>query len=263
VATSVYCYNSNMSRANEFLTVFAKLEKEILLRAGKVPQLQNFMAHEQSKKTRTFAGSLDILQEYGKDRIVNEYLEKLRLYGQLRNALAHNYDDEPIAEPREDTVEGIKRLYDSVTTPQAVWQIMTEKPVVFSVKDDAYESLGIMDKNWYTSVPVYSDDRLVGVLSERSMLRWAVASANDDVKLAELRTLDDIAKYFDSPDATGTDLYYFVPKNLDVYSVRDLFEDGIRDGKRVAAVFVTHNGKASEALLGIVTAWDLHRIDNL
>ena len=250
-----------MSRASEFLTVFSKLEDEILRRARKVPQLRGFAPHEQSKKVQYFASSLDVLQDYGKDRVVNEYIDTLRLYGKLRNALSHNYDDDPIADPHEDTVRGIKHLYESITKPQLVSQIMTEKPVVFSVGDDAYEALGVMDKNWYTSVPVYRGEDLVGVLSERSMLRWAVASADDDVKLAELRTLADIEEYLDTPDDSETDLYYFVAKDTDVYTVRDLFDRAIRDGKRVAAVFVTHSGKISESLLGIVTAWDLSRID--
>ena len=249
-----------MSRASEFLTVFSKLEDEILRRARKVPQLRGFAPHEQSKKVRSFAGSLDVLQDYGKDRVVSEHIDTLRLYGKLRNALSHNFSDDPIAEPHEDTVSGIKRLYDAVTKPQLVSQIMTEKPVVFAVSDEAYGALGLMDKNWYTSVPVYRGEELVGILSERSMLRWAVASADDEVKLAELKTLADIEEYLDAPDDTGTDLYYFVAKDTDVYTVRDLFDHAIQDDKRVAAVFVTHNGKISESLLGIVTAWDLSRI---
>lgn len=250
-----------MSRASEFLTVFSKLEGEILQRARKVPQLRNFAPHEQSRKVQSFAGSLDVLQDYGKDRVVSEHIDTLRLYGKLRNALAHNYSDDPIAEPHEDTVDGIKRLYETIATPQLVSQIMTEKPVVFATGDNAYEALGVMDRNWYTSVPVYQNEELVGVLSERSMLRWAVASADVDVKLAELQTLEDIVEYFDTPDDSGTDLYYFVAKDTDVYTVRDLFDNAIQNDSRVAAIFVTHNGKISESLLGIVTAWDLSRID--
>ena len=131
-----------MSRASEFLTVFSKLEDEILRRARKVPQLRGFAPHEQSKKVQYFASSLDVLQDYGKDRVVNEHIDTLRLYGKLRNALSHNYDDDPIADPHEDTVRGIRQLYESITKPQLVSQIMTEKPVVFNVGDDAYGALG-------------------------------------------------------------------------------------------------------------------------
>ena len=79
--------------------------------------------------------------------------------------------------------------------------------MVFNVGDDAYGALGVMDRNWYTSVPVYRGEDLVGVLSERSMLRWAVASADDDVKLAELRTLADIEEYLEcSPGPDGGEI---------------------------------------------------------
>lgn len=251
-----------MSRANEFLTIFGKLEKEVLARAGRVPRLERYRSDEQYKKTRSFSGSLDILQEYGKDRVVSEFLPQLRLYGQLRNALAHNYDDDPIADPREDAVDAIKTLYEKISTPQKARNIMTDNPTSFNVNDNVYISLSLMNEEWFTSVPVYSGEEMVGILSERSMLRWAAASVDDEVKLAELNTLDDIMRYFDQPDDAGTDLYYFVSKDLDVYSVRDLFNNAIRQGKRVAAVFVTHNGRKSESLLGIITAWDLYRIDN-
>lgn len=251
-----------MTRAHDFLTTFAKLEKEIRARASKVPPLAEFRPGEQYKRSETYAGSLVVLQSYGKDRVVLEYMDQLRLYGQLRNALAHNYDDEPIADPREDTVAGIRTLYEKVTNPQKVSQIMTPSPTTFDSTMDVYDALGTMNIEWFTSVPVYHEGVLAGVLSERSALRWAAASKDDAVKLAEPKTLEDILQYFDIIDDAQTDLYVFVAKDLDVYSVRDMFDTAIRDGKRMSAVFVTHNGNKTEKLLGIVTAWDLHRIDD-
>ena len=57
------------------------------------------------------------------------------------------------------------------------------------------------------------------------------------------------------------DVYEFIPKALDVYSIEDTFIDYMREGKRVSTLFVTENGNHREGLLGIITAWDLHKID--
>ena len=57
-------------------------------------------------------------------RVIIENLDKISLYSKLRNALAHNYDDPPIADPRQDAVEGIKKIYSDITNPKTAQNIM-------------------------------------------------------------------------------------------------------------------------------------------
>ena len=36
-----------------------------------------------------------------------------------------------------------------------------------------------------------------------------------------------------------------------------MFQNGLKDQKRISVVFITETGKSSEKILGLVTAWDI------
>ena len=36
-----------------------------------------------------------------------------------------------------------------------------------------------------------------------------------------------------------------------------MFSDANKHGERIGLIFVTHSGRATEKVLGIITAWDL------
>ena len=138
---------------------------------------------------------------------------------------------------------------------------MTKTITYVQPADNLYDALDDMAQNGFTNVPVIEEGRIVAVLSEKSALRWAAETRNDEVKLETFVSVWDIEKYLDDINDKTFDVYEFIPKALDVYSIEDIFIDYMRDGKRVSTLFVTENGNHREGLLGIITAWDLHKID--
>ena len=36
-----------------------------------------------------------------------------------------------------------------------------------------------------------------------------------------------------------------------------MFQNGLKDNKRISVIFITQNGKKDEKPLGLITAWDL------
>jgi hypothetical protein len=84
---------------------------------------------------------------------------------------------------------------------------------------------------------------------------------DENVLLAETKTMRDIQKYLDPITGGKFDQYVFVKKDLDVFSIKDLFDNAIAHKQRLSAVFVTESGKSTQSLLGIITAWDLYRVE--
>jgi len=54
-----------------------------------------------------------------------------------------------------------------------------------------------------------------------------------------------------------SEYFEFVSRNATLDNVRDLFERGRVDRKRLAAVFITEGGRKDDELLGMITAWDI------
>ncbi len=52
-----------------------------------------------------------------------------------------------------------------------------------------------------------------------------------------------------------------VTRKVTVYEIEDMFNNAIKKGQRLLAVLVSDKGDASATPLGIITAWDLHKID--
>ena len=63
------------------------------------------------------------------------------------------------------------------------------------------------------------------------------------------------------PYGDDIDTYGYVSRDTTVYEVEDMFSDAIKDKRRLLAILVSENGTESAMPLGIITAWDLYKID--
>lgn len=259
-----------MTRADDFLKTFSALEDIIISHAQNLPEKY----YEKAKKPFTVDASLNTLRHYRESvrrnisnkvknesdfRVLLENIDQLFLCNKLRNALAHNFDDPPIADPRQDIVDFMNAIHAEITNPKTAANIMTKKVRKTNTSENIYDVVDDMDRNNFTNVPVVEGGKVVAVLSERSALKWIAATKDDDVKLAEVHTVWDVERYLDDINAEDSDVYVFVAKNLNIYSVQDIFDEAIKNGRRVGALFVTNSGSHNESLLGIITAWDLYR----
>lgn len=259
-----------MTRADDFLKTFSALEDIIISHAQNLPEKY----YEEGKKPFMVDASLKTMRHYRESvrrnignkvknesdfRVLLENIDQLFLCNKLRNALAHNFDDPPIADPRQDIVDFMKAIYAEITNPKTAANIMTKNVRKTNTSENIYDVVDDMDRNNFTNVPVVDGGKVVAVLSERSALKWIAATKDDDVKLAEVHTVWDVERYLDDINAEDSDVYVFVAKDLNIYSVQDIFDEAIKNGRRVGALFVTNSGSHNESLLGIITAWDLHR----
>lgn len=191
------------------------------------------------------------------NRVVREYRRDLLQLIELRHVIVHSSTHKPIAEPYAETVKFYRELKVRLLQPKTARDIATSPVISFSYATTIEAAVKEMGSKNITNIPIVDNDQIKGVLSESSIIRWLADYVSSDGVLAEGKTLRDIATYLDSPDDRGENVYRFVGVTKDIFSIKDMFETAINNGKRLGAVFVTDTSKTTGRILGIITPWDL------
>lgn len=231
-----------MSNAQTFLTVFNKIEQFL-------DQLN------QSTEHYGFRRLIDSLSKH--NDLVDTYKMELVDYLELRNALVHKSTGKPIAEPSDEVVKKIKDIYDALSNPPLAISIAAKPVYVCTTKTPILDVIKEMNHNFYTSIPVYSQDLFVGVFSDNSLTRW-LAHINKPLNLQDV-LISQLQDYFDKEDSKFNS-YRFMNIETDVFTVRQAFTSFTEEKMRLGAIFLTEHGQKNEKIQGIITAWDLPKI---
>ena len=233
-----------MTRAEEYRVEFNKLEKLLKKRAN--ARSEDFIKSVVSDLAR-------------KDRVILQFKRDIDQFIELRNAIIHQSTQKAIAEPYQETVDELRNLISSIEKPKTAWDIATKELVTISPTDTLSSVIRTMNEKQVTSLPIIEDGKILGFVSEATIVKIVDTAFEDSGVLIEEARIKDIK--FDPPYGGGFDLYGYAPKKLTVYEVEDMFNDAIKDNSRLLAVIVTETGSNSSQPMGIITAWDLHRID--
>lgn len=231
-----------MSSADEFLTLFNKIEKRL---------------DELNDSTKHY-GFRRLVENLSKENaLINTFKVQLIEYNQLRNALVHQSTEEAIAEPHPQVLAEMRKIHQQLTNPPLA-KTIAASPVYFATtQTPVIEVIRAMNQHFYTSIPVYHDDRFVGVFSDHSITQW-LAQIEGNVNPAET-VLSQLQEFFNQPDDKFNS-YKFMAEDVDFFTIRQAFIGFTKEKKRLGAVFLTAHGKAEEEILGIITAWDLPKM---
>ena len=181
----------------------------------------------------------------------------------VRNALTHNplLNGNPIVTVNAGVVSFLDEVIAHLKKLPMVSNIWIPRSEVYfgSLEDAISTVVGDMLTNVYSHVPVLdSDDKVLGVFSESTMLEMNKAGIRDDGKT----TLSAVAEFLPCDRHTG-EVFRFVPKNDSVAHIRHLCAEALQKHERIGMFFVTENGKEDESLLGILTVWDVAGVSDL
>jgi len=235
------------SNAKKFLETFNKIEHVL---------------HDLYGSTR-YVGFKRMVETLSKeDSLIAQYAIDLIEYLQLRNAIVHKSTGESIAEPHDDVIVGITRLYEQLSHPPTAADLAST-PVDICQTTDALEKVVIrMRQHFFSMVPVYHDNRFVGVLSDHSLVSWlGQLSPGKNFNLQDY-TVASLQEYFGHEDDKHTG-FRFISPQTDIYTVRDFFLSFTSEKKRLGAVFLTKSGTSMGEIEGIITAWDMWKIIDL
>lgn len=191
--------------------------------------------------------------------VVRRYEDKLIDYARLRNAIIHNSTDEKvIAEPHDDVVMEMERIAELVSTPPLVLQSIPHKDVyVLDGSTSLKHAIEISASTGYRVIPVYWEDRLIGVVHNARLvdaLGQCVANGGDLSKFCEGTPIKDVVQESDM-DMT----YTIRSEKLTVQEALDIFYNN----RKILAIIITKKGNFLERPISIVTMGDIMDLNKI
>ena len=235
-----------MTRAEEYRIEFNKLETMLKKRAN-------------ARSEDSISSVVSALVNIQKDRVVRQFERDIRQFIELWNAIIHQSTNRAIAEPYEETVVSLRKLVVNIEQPKTAWDIATTELIKVSLEDSLSQVVGQMAEMHITSLPIVEDKKVVGFVSESTIVKIVDKAFEHGGALIDEAKIMDVA--YDKPYGDASDIYSYVTRKVTVYEIEDMFNDAIKQGKRLLAILVSDKGDASATPLGIITAWDLHKID--
>ena len=188
---------------------------------------------------------------------VRSYREELSDFGDLRNAIVHTRRQEEtvIAEPNDWAVGRIEEIVKVVDDPPKVLPEFSREVFQSSSTEGLAKAVRQMRDSSYSQIPVYNDGVCEGLLTANTIVRWLGASVDDDLFSLIETQIGEVLQH--QEDAKG---YRFIPRSTTLFDVLELFQAECEKERPPVALLITENGRHTERLLGIITAWDLPRV---
>lgn len=193
------------------------------------------------------------------NKIFAQYLNELLTFADLRNVLDHNpyrIQAHPMAEPHEYIVKRYEEIRNLLFDPPKALSIAIKGPIIYTTTLEAntIDVMQVMNDKLYTHVPVMENGLLFGVFSENTILHYLVKNKDSiittDTKMEEFKDLLPLTR-------NRIEYFEFMPRNTLLSDVKTVFNEGLKNGKRIAVVYITETGNQKEKMLGMITPWDL------
>ena len=230
-----------MQNSAKFLNAFAVIEKSLRNLVGadrRVPFYQ--VVDEAAMRSTLLANKRNDLKEFA----------------DLRNAITHERrGGDAIAEPHDRIVTELQGLADALTNPPRLVPTFAKQVHTVDAGAAIDKVLNFFHPRNFSQVPVTSDGRVVGLLTTNTVARWLASQAKRElVDLTEHKVADALKH----TEHEGN--WRLMPRTALLSDVVDAFDSAESAGRRLDAILITHAGRNSEALLGIVTIHDMPKV---
>lgn len=182
-----------------------------------------------------------------KNKVVSQNMETLREYHELRNAIVHMRGDnqEIIAEPCDSVTDNIERISKQLSMDDSILNYAVHPVKTVKLNDDIHKVFEIMESLGTSKIPVYEDNKYVGVLTYAMITRWALNK----------NSTDGCVK--DALETNEKDRVLFISKTSNIQTALKGFDKAVREGKTLLAILVSEHGNMNETPLGIITIADM------
>lgn len=216
------------------------------------------MLRQQLRQKEHISFSYLVEQAAKQNSLIRQKAERLKSFGRLRNAIQHGsgLNGEAIAEPHDKIVEEIIDIEEKLRSPKRMNHFFRE---VYSLTgtDSMSKMLQLVHEFQYSQFPVFnSEGEFISLVTESGITNWLASNVKDDLisfeetRVSDLLSVDELAE-----------TYRFISRITTVYEAKDYFLQAANEGRKLEALLITESGKSNQALLGIVTHWDLTKFD--
>ncbi len=218
--------------------------------------------HQQLKEMNGFPKNdnfVELLQHSKlKHSVIRVYFDQLKQYAKLRNAIVHERirDDYYIATPNEEVVEKLEQILHTLEKPPAAIEFATRPVMFFKADTPLTRIIEAFSEHGISQFPIYDEGRtFLGLLTNDGVVRWLSQSVKDGSVTVEGIVAQDVLV------AEKELSVEFLAANGTVYELEEMFETSLEAERKLKAVILTESGDANEKPTGIVTTWDLIKVD--
>ena len=192
-----------------------------------------------------------------KNIVVTKLKDELLSFGSLRNAIVHNpkIDNKAIAEPHDSTVLRFNEIYKMITNPKKVIPTFQFDVVGAHKNDYINDILKKMKRKSFSQFPVFdSNQTIIELINNNTISRWLASEIDENGTII----IDGVTVEKLIPEIELKGNYKFISRNTSIYEAYDLFLKHINEKEsNLDVLFITHNGRETEKLLGLITISDL------
>jgi len=191
---------------------------------------------------------------------VRLHLSELKYFWELRNHIAHGLkvDEYLYAIPTERAINKLSEFVEKIVEPPLCIDYFRKEVYCIHLQDSVAEMLKLMKSEWYTYIPVYSDEEeFLWVVTESWILQWISEQMLDQnfIDLSKVR-IEHLHI------STAVKDYLFVSSNINMYQADEIFTTRKRKGKWLWAMFITKNWTSQEKIIGMMSGNDIALIDD-
>lgn len=199
-------------------------------------------------------GFATVLRDFEKKGSLGSDGDFLRSAAELRNVLIHNKTllHCEMAVPTEPVVQRLERLNERIQCPPRIYPMFRSNVVCIAPEDSLVHVMRLVVDRKFSQFPVMEGGRFVGLLTENGITRWLARKIVNSLSLVEFEDAK-VSDLIHEEELRANSL--FVSKDTALAEVRERF----RENGFLEAVLITHNGRKTKKLLGLMNRWDLVR----
>ena len=225
-----------MNNSRRFIDAYNRIDKALHNRFGFKPSMSY------SDAVRRAAAINSVVRKYEDDLID---------YGRLRNAIVHRSNSKAtIAEPHDDVTERFEHIAEILEKPPLASTI-AHKATTVKKTAPLVDAIRTMDGRGFSNMPVIDGGRIVGILTNKTVVAFLAAHMGDMDAACAAATVGDALD--------GSDSYYAILRDCPVDDVLAAYEKN----RRLVMLMITRGGKADGELIGVVTPSDLVTVSKM
>ena len=215
-------------------------------------EFENAITKTYPKETGTSANKIKNLRSKKINPFYNKY-DFIDFCRDCRNITTHDiYGNEYLNFP-EEMIENFQAIVEEVKHPFTIYNKATINVFTANLNDNVKKIMREMINKSYTHVPIYHNNKLVGIFSENTLFNYLYE--NEIVEISDETLFCDIKDYIDINNYK--EIIKFVARDELYDKVVNSFIEEFKNKNKLSCVLVTNSGKPTEKILGILTAWDI------
>jgi predicted transcriptional regulator len=189
-------------------------------------------------------------------RIVEHYYIDISQFIKLRNAIVHyTRNSKVVAIPNDWAVAEIQKIRDLLINPPKLIPVFSKQVIAFSQDESINKPLEKIIEMDISQFPIFSGEKLIGLLNSNSISRWLASSMKEDIISISETPISNILIF-----AENKNNYEILNRDSTLIDAVEKFHEYQDRGKILEAILICNGRVTRNNMIGIITTYDLSKI---